>query len=507
MRRIPALLLFSVLTWMPGGVASAAPDAETADTGALTAVLEPLTGDRLFRDAEIAVQVVDVKTGEQVWARDADAGLNPASTTKILTAATALKTLGPSYSFTTIVYGATEPDGAGVIDGPLYVKGGGDPTLVVEKLWKLVRDLELAGVTKVDGDLVLDESFFGDDHRLVGWDKRRDIERGPSYFPALSALSLNFNTIAIVVRPGAESGKPAIVLPETEADGYVTIDNQMTTTRAGTRPRVQMEREVAKDGTVSFLMEGSVPVGDRVRRYYRTVADPTAYFGAAFRAICADRGIEVTGRTRTGVVPDSAEPLVSLSSPPLTNILMDMNKYSSNFMAEQVLRTVGAETKGVGTTAAGIEVMREYLEGLGLDPKSYQLINGSGLTRDAVIPPSVLTAVLVDMAHDEQVGHEFTTSLSIAGRDGTLRRRLEDEAGRLRGKTGTLDGVHCLAGYVESGDGGRYAFAFLANDFRGGSYRVKKVHDRFARMMFGVTTDAAASGGDQASPDDAGTNP
>ena len=492
MRRMSALLLCSFLS-MSISLPSWAAPADESDSGALTAVLEPLTGDRLFRDADIAVQVVDLETGEQVWARDADTGLNPASTTKILTAATALKTLGPSYSFTTVVYGATEPDGAGVIDGPLYVKGGGDPTLVVEKLWKLVRDLELAGVTKVDGDLVLDESFFGDDHRLVGWNKKRDIERGPSYFPALSALSLNFNTIAVVVRPGAESGKPAIVALETESDGYIAIDNQMSTARSGSRPRVQMERDVAKDGTMSFLMEGSVPVGDRVRRYYRTVADPTAYFGAAFRAICADRGIQVTGKTRTGVVPDSAEPLVTLSSPPLSSILMDMNKYSSNFMAEQVLRTVGAEVKGVGSTAAGVEVMREYLDGLGLDPATYTLVNGSGLTRDATIPPSVLTAVLVDMAYDEQVGHEFTTSLSIAGRDGTLRRRLEDEAGRLRGKTGTLDGVHCLAGYVESGDGGRYAFAFLANDFRGGSYRVKKVHDRFARTMFGVTTDATAA--------------
>ncbi len=490
MRWISALLLFSMVTWAPCGAALAADD---PDSGALTSVLEPLTSDRLFRDADVAVQVVDLKTGEQVWARDADTGLNPASTTKILTAATALKNLGPAYSFTTIVYGATEPDGAGVIDGPLYVKGGGDPTLVVEKLWKLVRDLELAGVTKVDGDLILDESFFGEDHALIGWNKRRDIERGPSYFPALSALSLNFNTIAVVVRPGPESGKPAVVALETESDGYIEIENEMTTTRAGTRPRVKMDREVAKDGTMSFLMEGSVPVGDRVRRYYRTVHDPTAYFGAAFRAICEDRGIEVTGRTRTGVVPNSAEPLVSLSSPPLSSILMDMNKYSSNFMAEQVLRTVGAEVKGAGTTAAGIEVMREYLEGLGLEGDSFSLVNGSGLTREAEIPPSVLTAVLVDMAHDEQVGHEFTTSLSIAGRDGTLRRRLEDEAGRLRGKTGTLDGVHCLAGYVESGDGGRYAFAFLANDFRGGSYRVKRVHDRFARMMFAVTSDATAA--------------
>jgi len=461
------------------------------DLGALSEVLSPLKSDRLFRDADVAVQVVDLRSGEEVWSDGADTGLNPASTTKILTAATALKSLGPSYSFTTIVYGADEPDGAGVIGGSMYIRGGGDPTLVVEKLWKIARDLELAGITKVKGDLVLDESFFGPDHTLVGWNKKRDIERGPSYFPSLSALSLNFNTVAIVVRPGEESGKPAVVQLETPAGGYITLTSTMTTGRSGSRPTVGIERKVGKS-TMTFAVEGAVPVGDRVRRYYRTVDDPTAYFGAAFRGMLADRGIEVTGKTQLGVVPESAEPLASLSSPPLSSILMDMNKYSSNFMAEQVLRTVGAETKGVGTTASGLAVMREYLDDLGLDPATYTLVNGSGLSRNGSIPPSVLTGVLVDMAHDSRVGSEFKSSLSIAGRDGTLRRRLVDEAGRLRGKTGTLDEVHCLAGYVESADGGLYAFAFLANGFRGGSSRVKRVHDRFARLMFEVSSDASA---------------
>ncbi|MCB1056962.1 MAG: VWA domain-containing protein, partial [Acidobacteria bacterium] len=108
--------------------------------------------------------------------------------------------------------------------------------------------------------------------------------------------------------------------------------------------------------------------------------------GAAFREILEERGIEVTGKTKTGVAPESAEPLAWLDSPPLTTILMDMNKYSSNFMAEQVLRAVGAKAKGAGTTAAGVVVMREYLDSLGLDPKSYSVFNGSGLSRDGSIP-------------------------------------------------------------------------------------------------------------------------
>lgn len=453
-------------------------------------VLGPVAADRLFRDAQVAVQVVDVRTGEEVWSRNPDLALNPASTTKVLTAATALRTLGPAYTYRTVVYGAERPDADGTVDGALYVEGHGDPTLVVEKLWKIARDLELSGIRKIDGDLVLDESFFGADHELPGWGKERDIQRGPSYFPALSALSLNFNTIALTVRPGPP-GKPAVVAPETDAADYITVENKVTTGAAGSRRRISIERTVESDGTMLFEVTGSVPANAQVRRYYRTVDNPTTYFGYAFRALLEAQGIEITGDLVLGEVPESAEYLTELRSPPLTSILMDMNKFSSNFMAEQVLRTVGAEQRGEGTTAAGLAEVHAYLESVGVD-EGYTLFNGSGLAREGALSPSALSSVLLDMVHDPRVGAEFRTSLAIAGVDGTLRRRLKDEPSRLRGKTGTLDGVHGLAGYVEAEDGSLYAFAFLANGFRGGSARVKRVHDDFARRMFDVSSDATA---------------
>lgn len=453
--------------------------------------LKELTDDRLFRTADVAVQVVDVRTGEEVWARNPDTGLNPASTTKVLTAATALSTLGPSYSFETRVLASVPPDAAGVIAGDLIVVGGADPTMVVEKLWKLARDLELAGVTRVQGDLVLDESMFGPDHALPGWAKARDVERGPAYFPAVSALPLNFNTVALVIRPGAKVGAPAVVALETEAGEYVKLDSSMTTTKDGYRPRITIERDVTAAAT-AFSVAGSVPIDDRVRKYYRTVGNPTQYFGEAFKQLLADRGIEVTGGLRLGVTQEGDVELASLDSPPLTTVLMDMNKYSSNFMAEHVLRTVGAEVEGEGTTAAGVRAVQKYLSSIGVDAGSYTIHNGSGLAKDASLPPSVLTAVLLDMAHDPRVGHEFVSSLAIAGKDGTLRRRLTDKPAQVRGKTGTLSGVHCLAGYLEADDGGLYAFAFLVNGFGGGSSRVKRLHDAFARRMFTITSDGAA---------------
>jgi D-alanyl-D-alanine carboxypeptidase/D-alanyl-D-alanine-endopeptidase (penicillin-binding protein 4) len=150
-----------------------------------------------------------------------------------------------------------------------------------------------------------------------------------------------------------------------------------------------------------------------------------------------------------------------------------------------VLRTLGAETYGVpGTTENGLRAVSDTLAELGIDASEYKLVNGSGLSRNIALRPVHFTNLLVDMARDSRVGHEFMASLAIAGQDGTLWKRLSEDPGRLRGKTGTIDGVHCLVGYVEASDGELYAFSFLVNDIRGDVYQAKRLHDRFARRMF-----------------------
>jgi len=456
----------------------------------LAPVLSALEKNRLFGYADVGWQVVDLDTGEEVYAHDADAALNPASTMKVVTSATALKVLGPSYRFTTDVYTDGHVDAAGTLKGNLYVEGHGDPTMVVEKLWKLVGDLKLEGIERIEGSVVFDEDFHSGGYQLPGWNKARDIERGPSYFATLSALSLNFNTAALVVGPGAEVGKEARVRLETPAGTAVKVNNEAKTVASSGRRGLVIDREVADDGTTTFTVRGTVPLLDDHDKYYRTVADPTAQFAGAFRELLGQHGIEVQGGYRRGDTPAGADPVLSLRSRSLATILMDMNKLSNNFIAEQVLRTLGAEVEGEGSTEAGLVVVRRYLDELGVDPDDLQLVNGSGLSREATLKPSVLTAILVDMARDPQVGQEFASSLAIAGYDGTLWSRLRDEPGRLRGKTGTIDGVHCLAGYVEDGRGKRYAFAFMVNDHGGRVRSVKALHDRFARAMFKWRHDA-----------------
>jgi D-alanyl-D-alanine carboxypeptidase/D-alanyl-D-alanine-endopeptidase (penicillin-binding protein 4) len=483
---IRPLLILGLL--ILSSLASAANPKISAGAQALQAELETLMKDRALRGAKVGVQVVSQESGMEVFAYNANAEMTPASTVKVITAAAALKTLGPSYRFRTEVLMTGGLDGLGVLKGNLYFRGGGDPTLVVEKLWKLTYDLKLQGLNVIDGDLVFDEGFFDTDYALPGWNKPEDLEKGPSYFPSISALSLNFNTVAILVGPGTEIGAPARVLLETPADDYVTVDNQVKT---GTRRWLDISRDIQDKG-VKFTVKGSIPSSSRVRRYYRAIPDPTAHFIAASVQFMKLQGIELKGAVRRGSTPETAESLLTLKSPPLAAILMDMNKYSNNFMAETILRTMGAEVIGLpGSTASGLQVVSNYLVGIGLSPAEFRLVNGSGLTREAHLRPKHVTAVLLDMARDPQIGGEFITSLAISGKDGTLAKRLVDSPGRLRAKTGTIDGVHCLAGYAQSSAGEWLAFTIMVNGIRGSISPVRRMHDTFARSLF----NAELSGG------------
>lgn len=488
-RSLALLGILSVVpAWADDGPGSVAGQAvgRAAPPQQLDKLLVDVTDSWLFDKANVGVQVVDVQTGEEVFARGADDLLVPASTMKVLTAATALKTLGPAYRFTTDLYtdADVELKANGRLPGNLYVKGHGDPTFVVEKLWKMVRDLRLNGVDRIEGNVVFDDSFHSGTGYLPGWDKKQDLERGPAYFSTLGALSLNMNTAVMLVGPGVEVGGRARIELETDTAGYVIIENELKTGREGSRRSIDIERVVERNHT-RFKLEGSIPQDAKRLRYRRSIGDPTAHFMSAFEAMLKEEGIRVNGRFTRGVTPFEAEMFLHVPSPPLTTVLMDMQKYSLNFQAEQVLRTLGAEAEGEGSTEAGLRAVRQYLDRLGVDKKHAILVNGSGLSRDSKMAPSVLTAVLVDMARDPKVGAEFITSLSIGGVDGTLWRRLRDQPSRLRGKTGTLDGVHCLAGYIDADGGRRYAFAFLSNwknNTRVSS--VRDVHDTFVRQMF-----------------------
>lgn len=485
----PLLLLFIFLI---GPVASADDEPDPRLVAAQSMLLHPVLGelldDKLFATSDVAFQIVDVQSGDEVYAWDADAALVPASTMKIVTSAAALRSLGPTWRFHTALLRDGEVNDEGVLEGNLYVRGTGDPTLVVEKLWKLLVDLEVEGVVEINGDIVLDDTYFSDGPLIPGWGKTVDIANGPAYFAPVGALSLNHNALSIVIAPAAEVGAAARLQLETPSS-LVTFDNQLTTVASGKRGWVRIERDAdAKTGTTLFTVEGEVPHGSEVQRHYRAVAQPRAWFASVLSDLLAARGVKYTGRIVAGSTPPEAEEVVRLWSPPLHEILNHTNKYSSNFMAEHVLKAMGAEVKGApGTAEKGLDVVREYFDALGIPRGEYTVVNGSGLSREARLRPSHLNAVLLDMHHEPLLQPEFESMLSVGGRDGTLRRRFDedDELGRVRGKTGSLNGVYCLTAYVRARSGDTYAVTMLVNNFRR-SRPVRALHDRFGEALLAL---------------------
>ena len=483
-RLLPAtMLLFSV--------AAHADDGERPNNGRSYprgAAFDAIARDADFRSANYAIQVVNTRTGDEVWAWDADELLAPASVTKVVTTAATMSRLGATWRFHSwVLYdGEISPDG--VLDGNLYIKGGGDPTFVIEKAWKLVQDVKRKGITEIKGDLVFDDSYFDREHLITGWNKRTDIAAGPSYFAPLGAFTLNNNTAGLVIEPGPEVDSPARVYFEVESPKHLLIESEAKTVAKGRRPWLELEREVdPKTFTVTFKIKGDVPLGSDPEVHYRTVGNPLAFSISAIEKVFRDERIKIKGKVRVadapkpGAGPKDAKLIADLASPPLHEIANHTNKYSSNLMAEQMLKALGAEVKGLpGTTPKGVSVVSEYLSGIGVPAGTYTMVNGSGLSRDTRFSPAQINAVLLDMYNNPKLGPEFMASLSVGGVDGTLRRRFDDVGdGMVRGKTGSLNSVNCVAGYARGSDGDTYVFTVLANDVSRGR-AVRNIQDQVA---------------------------
>ncbi len=484
MTRILFTLLIGHFFSFASPVFASEDEVETASFS-LDHVLGKMMYDSALNRTDYGVQVVNVHTGEEVFARNADQSLVPASVMKVLTGAVALRELGPGYKFSTYVSTKSTIDSSGTLTGDLYVQGFGDPTLVTEDLWRLVYDLWLTGIRRIEGDVIYDDAFFDRDRLIDGWRKEVDLANGPAYFAPLGALSVNFNTACLVVGPGGATGEEANVTLEAPSKS-INLINRVKTGPRRSRPSLSVMRSNKGGGKVEFKVSGSIPAEAAPSRMYRTIIDPMAQFMSVFGGHMEDRGIEVAGDHRSGRIEDGLRIVARKESASLPTILARMNKYSSNFVAEHVLKAVGAEVYGVpGTTEKGLRVVAEYLESLGAEQDEFTLVNGSGLSRDIELRPSHINSVMIDMAADRILGPEFTASLAIGGVDGTLWTRFRGDGveGRLRGKTGRLNHVHGLTAYVDGGDGELYAFTFLVNDIPTHSRAIRSLHTRFGQAI------------------------
>lgn len=418
-----------------------------------------LSRDPRLGGGKVHVFVVDLSTGRDVVAVQPDKGVSVASNAKLVTAAAALSLLGPDFRFKTEVH-AGQREGKRVT-GDLYLKGYGDPSLDEGRLWQLASDVYDSGIREVSGGLVIDESYF-DGQRLAPLFGTRDTDA--HYRAPVGALSLNHNAVQVEVRPAAAAGDPATVITVPHSS-HVRVRGNVTTVGPGRRTRVRVTTRSRKRHLL-VRVSGRVRLGYSGRRFRKRVNDPGLFTARAFLDLLKRRGVRVRGRrVRRDAVPEDAKLLAVRYSRPLAEIVRHLNKTSSNFAAETVLKVIGAESAGTpGTWPAGLEAVSKFLAGIGIRRGSYSLQNGSGLYESSRFSARQIVHLLRKAHADFRYGADFVASLAIAGVDGTLAHRFVGTGLEryVRAKTGTLAGVVALSGYAGAKtQQGPLAFAVL----------------------------------------------
>ena len=467
LRRTALLVVIAALSGTIG-VAVSPPAVAVQDPGLVRKINSVMADPRVQRAKSSAV-VLDATTGERIYSRNGIVPRIPASNTKILTAAAALETLGENFTFHTDVFRRDKVVN-GVLNGPLYLKGYGDPTTRQSDFAALARQVKAAGITKVAGRLAVDSSYFDHARYNAGW----STGYADDYYAAeISALTVapnaDFDSGTVIIRyaPGRAGQRAEISTIPAAAATYVNISNKTTTSARGTSTTFSASR---RHGSNTITVRGRVPVGRSAGYWQTTVHKPELYAGAVFRAELGKQKIKVVGSTIIADTPlSNRKRLARDRSMTLAKLLVPFMKLSNNMHAEALTKTMGRVKRGSGTWQSGLAVTTGYLRRIHVPMEGVSLTDGSGLTRRNRITGRAMVKLLYKARKEPWFG-AFYRSFPVAGNrermvGGTLRNRMNHTraAGNARGKTGTLTGVTALSGYVTGADGRKYVFAMLSN--------------------------------------------
>lgn len=380
--------------------------------------------------------------------------MTPASLSKLLTATAVLRKFSPTEKFETQILSDAKREGD-TLKGPIYLRGGGDPGFVSETMWLLVNEFYRTGIKQV-GDLVIDESAFDS----IRFDESRDPERNDRAYDApVGAMSFNWNSINVYVRPSA-SGKAPIVYLDPEMKGW-KVSNRAKTVGSG-----KADIRVSRGDDQIIFVDGKIPTSIPEVVVYKSVTDPGLWSGEALRSFLSQRNIVVTGSIRMGKTPSNAQVLAKIQGQPINHLVTDMMKFSNNFVAEMLTKNLAAKAgKQPASLEAGTAIIRDTLVEMGLKRDRFSFVNPSGLSRKNSFKPADLVFVLGEDYKSFSSAPEFLAALPLAGEDGTLKSRFKNSnaVGWVRAKTGHLHGVAGLAGFAGQKDGGARAFAFIFN--------------------------------------------
>ncbi len=434
--------------------------------------LDTLLANPSLAGANVGLVVKDAATGSTLYDHQGANLLLPASNMKLFTSATAMDVLGPDYTFSTTV--AQDGTHAGsTLLGSLYLKGTGDPTMLAADYDGLAAKVAAAGITRVTGGLVADDTWF-DDQRLGGnwgWDDE------PYYYAAeTSALTISPDTdydagsVNVTVTSSAVGQAPKVTV--TPPTNYVTIVNTATTGAAGSATTDQVDRD---EGDNVIRVTGSIAADAAPDVETMAVWAPTVLVASLFRADLAAHGVAVSGLTRYQATPSAATPIASRTSMPVSQLLTPFLKLSNNLHAEALVKAAGSKVSGQGSWPAGLAALQADFGSFGVNPKQLSMVDGSGLSRQNLVSADEISTMLV-AARQKPWFSTWYNALPIAGVSdrlvgGTLRNRMvgTPAANNMHAKTGSMTGVSALSGYVTAANGEKLVFAMVENNFVAGS--------------------------------------
>jgi serine-type D-Ala-D-Ala carboxypeptidase/endopeptidase (penicillin-binding protein 4) len=441
--------------------------------------------------SNIGIQVVDLKTGKPVYARNDTRFFLPASNMKLFTTALALLKLGPTYRFETRVIqeasgnvtlvGSGDPSMSGRAYPYRHGEPAGPPLRAIEDL---ADQAVASGLTRVRGDIVGDDRLYAWSPFPPSW--TQDDAKGENGAP-VSALTVTDNLITITFAPGAKPGDLAklSLIPSLE---YFAIDNRILTVAGTGEPQVAMTKV---PGGRQILFEGTIPAGGASHHALVALDDPAFYAACALYDALTRRGVTIDGhpvaRHRSADTPYTAPEgtiLATRSSPPAAQLIQMADKVSENLHAELLLRETGRMEYKSGTHEAGLSALEAFFSQIGGTPGDARIDDGSGLGRNTLVTPRLLTRLLAYMYNTNQ-RDTWVAMLPVGGVDGTLAGRLccASETHAIRAKTGTLNRAIALSGYAESKARGTLAFSILVNDFGASETEVREWIDRIASAL------------------------
>jgi len=423
---------------------------------------------------------------------NADAPLNPASLVKLLTTYVALETLGPAHRWETEVYAAGTQE-AGTLSGHLILRGSGDPKLTLEQFWLLLRNVRERGIRNLDGDLVLDRSVFEQgpyDPSQFDDEPLRPYNVGPD------ALLVNFKSVAFHFVPAADGASVRVIAEPRPYPLEVISLVRPTNGHCGDwQAKIQPDFAPAAAPRKAFraLFTGKYPLSCGERAWNIALFSHRDYVAGLFRQLWEEMGGRWQGDAHDGHVPNGATLVYTHKSPPLADIVRDVNKFSNNVMARQLFLTLGANgSQAPANLTAARAALQAALAVRGIDTAGLVIDNGSGLSRRSRVSTRTI-AQLLRAAYASATMPEFIASLPVVAVDGTMRKYLKDDAvaGQAHIKTGSLSGVRAIAGYVLDRRGARQLVVMIVNDANAG--RTRPATEALLRWVYDPTNGKASA--------------